>query len=79
MEGIVSAMVFGSVCLSPSVDNHTKDWTDIDRQSFTRAHKRCGEKFPKSPCLVKFIKKDFQVYNAVCGQRRFVDDSLRRR
>ncbi len=44
--------------------------TDMDNKNIAQATKRCGQKYPKSPCLIKFIKTGFQAYTAICGAKR---------
>jgi len=34
------------------------------------AQKRCKEIYPEAPCLVKLIKKEELLYNAICGKKR---------
>lgn len=46
-------------------------WTDIDQISFEFAKQRCPEIFPEAPCLIRFSKREFQVYHAVCGLPTF--------
>lgn len=38
-----------------------------DKNALKTAKKRCGFYYPDAPCLVKFIKKEKQVYHAICG------------
>jgi hypothetical protein len=43
-----------------------------DTAMLNKAITRCGEKFPKSPCLGKFIVKAPGVYWATCTYKREV-------
>lgn len=40
-------------------------WMDLDLRSKKYAIKVCRVQYKS--CLVKFIKKEFQVYHAICG------------
>ena len=57
-------------CPKTVVINYTKIWNDLDQKTLDGAKVRCGQKYPQSPCLTKFIKKDVNAYNAICGKRR---------
>lgn len=49
--------------------NLTKEpWSRIDYDNAEHATKRCGEIYPNSPCLKKFIKVRTQMYRAICGK-----------
>lgn len=71
-SAIITAMVFGASCPATKVVNESKErWTNVDRRSLKSATVRCKQKYPRrSPCLIWFIKKDVQVYNAICGAPR---------
>ena len=56
-------------CPDAVVENRTQDWVTIDKKNFKIAERRCQELYEK--CLVKFIKKDKQVYYAICGKRNY--------
>lgn len=45
-------------------------WTAVDEDTFRHATVRCGELYPRSPCLVEFRKLDIRRYQAICGGKR---------
>ena len=56
-------------CPEPVVTSESNDpWNKIDQRNFESAIVRCGQKFEKSPCLKRFVKRDVQVYWAICGR-----------
>jgi len=55
------------MCPTPNIENHTTEWTAVDKATLEKAIKRCGEIFPDAPCVKRFIKKEDQIYNVVCG------------
>jgi len=55
------------LCAFAVIINYTSTWIEIDNINMRAATKRCKIYYPKSPCLVKFIKKEEQVYHAICG------------
>lgn len=55
-------------CPETIIDNRTNEWTPYDMQTLARARVRCGEIYPDSPCVKKFIKKDASTYNVICGK-----------
>lgn len=59
-------MLISVTCLEPIVSNWTNTWTDRDKQVFTRSLVRCEEKFPNSPCLNTFTKKEEGAFSARC-------------
>jgi hypothetical protein len=44
--------------------------TRIDTQNLQTAKKNCSVHFPDAPCLIKFEKRETQVYWATCGSKR---------
>jgi hypothetical protein len=59
------------LCPKTEMINISKDpWERIDYQMAESARKRCPEKFPNSPCLVRFVKVEDRMYRAICGARR---------
>lgn len=54
-------------CPVAKIKNLTPTWTKDDQQVFDSAKVRCGKIFPDAPCLKLFIKKEDQLYNAVCA------------
>lgn len=55
------------VCPPTDIVNLTQQWNPIDVKSLQSATKRCNNIYLRSPCLAKFIKKEENVYNAMCG------------
>lgn len=45
-----------------------EDWNDRDMSEYESTKERCGEKFPNSPCVKKFIKVRPLVYRVICGR-----------
>lgn len=56
-------------CPWPVVENKTSVWNEQDQWTFDRAMKRCGQIYSDAPCLKKFVKKDPDAYNAICGAK----------
>jgi hypothetical protein len=55
-------------CPDLLVQDISKDkWTKHDTAQVKRLSKRCPEVYPKSPCLVYFLKKEYHTYHALCG------------
>lgn len=44
-------------------------WNKADKDNQDHATVRCGEKYPDSPCLKKFIKVEPLMYRAICGEK----------
>lgn len=57
-----------SACPKPQIINETINWTSNDTISYNSARINCVKHYPKSPCLKKFIKKEYQTYWAICGK-----------
>jgi len=57
-------------CPNTIVKNETSTWNEIDDASLQSAYNRCVNYYPDSPCLIKFTKKDTNIYWAVCGEKR---------
>ena len=56
------------VCAATLLVNESKEkWIPFDMAMQTEARERCRKEYPDTPCLKKFIKKDIQVYWAICG------------
>lgn len=61
-------MINELMCFSAVIVNMAGGWTDLDRQNYEQAKIRCESLYGTSaPCLVRFIKKEDGVYNAICG------------
>jgi hypothetical protein len=43
-------------------------WNKEDDANVLVAKSRCGEIYSDAPCLKKFIKKEPNNYNAICGE-----------
>jgi hypothetical protein len=69
MISVWTFMVMSAIsCPNIKVVDHTKSaWTDQDQEAITQAQKRCGELFPKAPCLKLFVKVEEGMYRAICG------------
>lgn len=60
-------LTLAMTCPETIIDNRTNEWTPYDMQTLAHAKVRCGEIYPDSPCVKKFIKKDESTYNVICG------------
>lgn len=59
------------VCLPPKLINLTHEpWNAHDARMALEAKIGCERKYPKSPCLSKFIKVEPQMYRALCGGKK---------
>ena len=47
-----------------------EEWSKDDQRNLDIARQRCGEKFPRSPCVVKFTRYAPLRYSAICGAAR---------
>jgi hypothetical protein len=68
-----SVAAFGKDLSCPKVKiENTKNlkWNATDDAGARTAAKGCAKWFSKSPCLVRFIKRDVNTYHAVCGATR---------
>jgi hypothetical protein len=61
------SLVWASNCPPTKIVNHTSEWNDVDQKSLKSASERCVIKYPDSPCLKTFVKREEQVYWAICG------------
>ena len=54
------------------IDLTRTGWTEFDNKTIKRATYVCSTRYaPRgNPCLIKFIKKGFQEYLAICGRKR---------
>jgi len=50
------------------VFSYDSQWLQIDIESLKSAQSRCVVHYPTSPCLVKFVKKEEQIYWVTCGK-----------
>lgn len=57
-----------AACPKTIIDNRSGEWNAQDTQTLARANVRCAEFYPDAPCVKKFIKKDNQTYNVICGK-----------
>jgi len=64
---MISLILVSLMCPDINIVNLTIDWETRDSLVLEYVQKRCGEIYPKSPCLKIFTKKEDGVYNAVCG------------
>lgn len=62
-------MIKEGICLATVIVNLTGTWNKQDQETLERAQKRCAQIFPSSPCLKKLIKKEWDTYNAICGEK----------
>jgi hypothetical protein len=59
------------LCAVTIIINNTSVWNKTDSSSLSSAKKRCVTMFADSPCLKKFIKKEHNVYWAICtGEKK---------
>lgn len=58
------------ICAKTAIYNNTPFWGEQDSTTLERAKKRCGEIFPKYPCLKRFTKVQDDNYWAVCGKEK---------
>lgn len=67
----VAMLAVTLVC--PKIEVHNEShtvWDTLDGEALDRATDNCKNIYPRSPCLVKFIKKDMNTYDAICGAKR---------
>lgn len=57
-------------CPKPDLVIWEPPWEWIDQQNFQAAQKRCGQKYPNSPCLKKFEKRGERSYWVICGPEK---------
>lgn len=58
-------------CHAPTLTNLSKEpWTSHDREVIKFTHKRCGEIYPISPCLSRFIKLESNRYRVYCQEKK---------
>jgi len=57
-------------CPIPEIVTLDGKWTFYDEQAKDGAAIRCGLIYPKSPCLVKFVRVADKKHRAVCGAKR---------
>lgn len=57
-----------TLCITTIINHTSKELDKYDLETLTHAKTRCVYYYPKSPCLKKFIKKDYHKYWAVCGK-----------
>jgi hypothetical protein len=63
-------LVLGLSCPTPKIINTSGyAWNDFDQQTLNRAKKRCGQLYPKSPCVKKFFKTEEITYQVICGAK----------
>jgi hypothetical protein len=56
------------MCAKLIISNDTGSWTPHDYKALKRNKNLCIEKFGKeAPCMVKFHKKETNVYHITCG------------
>lgn len=65
MTGI---LLVAAACIVPVVELRTSHpWTGQDQAAYDRAVVGCGQHYPASPCLRRFIRVWPGQYRAVCG------------
>lgn len=57
------------VCLTTILIGFSQTLSDNDKKVIASAKIGCERTYPESPCLVKLIKKEELVYNAICGAK----------
>ena len=65
---VVYCRVDAKTCPVKEVVNMTETWNDTDTAALKRATIRCVQLYPRSPCLKKFVKVEFNNYHAICGK-----------
>jgi hypothetical protein len=74
--GITGSMVLAAAlsCPSTNVINQVPnlEWNQTDKTTLTRAKHVCKTRYaPRgNPCLITFIKYEFNAYRAICGRER---------
>lgn len=56
------------ICAATLIFNTKSSWSQEDDKNLLQAQKRCEQIYPDAPCLVRFYKREPQVYWAVCGE-----------
>lgn len=65
---LFAAMV--AVCPRPVVEDMTDlKWTDTDEQTLEASAGQCAKRYPDAPCLSRFIKREFNMYRVMCGEK----------
>jgi hypothetical protein len=54
-------------CGNPKIVNDTDKWSKYDQNALEDTKDRCKIHFKDAPCLKIFIKKEENVYRAICG------------
>ncbi len=57
-------------CPPIKIINETLTWNENDGRVLRSTIRRCPVKYPDSPCLKKFWKKEEMTYWALCGRSR---------
>lgn len=67
---MLTTLILAAACAAPTVELRTNHpWTGRDQAAYERAVLGCGEHYPASPCLRRFIRVRPGQYHAVCGSR----------
>lgn len=61
-------MITTATCIATVLINLTGVWNDQDQQTLDRAKQRCASIYEDAPCLKRFVKKEEDTYNAICGE-----------
>lgn len=57
-------------CPKPEIINSSGyQWNSFDQKTLNRAKVRCGQLYPNSPCVKKFMKTDKMTYQVICGAK----------
>ena len=56
-------------CPTTKVSNVTNEtWNEDDQYNLEAAINGCPLHYPSLPCLIEFVKKEPNLYNATCGE-----------
>ncbi len=66
----VTLFIYNIGCPPVKIINESSTWSEIDGRMLRSAIRRCPVKYPDSPCLKRFWKKEELTYWALCGRSR---------
>jgi hypothetical protein len=65
---MITLSIYLSLCIPPRIVNTSKElWNKHDTKILETAQKRCGQKYPDSPCVKLFWKTKPKSYRVICG------------
>lgn len=68
---ILELLLFTAMSTCPEtklIDKTGTGFNSDDMRSAKHAAKTCSQRYPRSPCLIKFMKKGERNYYACCGK-----------